>query len=101
MLWRFTKKLARDLALTLYDHPTEFQQMSLPRVWFMILGIMFAVTWIREEFFGVTFKNWTALTTALGVCAGAYALKKTSERGQSNAPSNPVGAGGTGNRESN
>lgn len=95
------KKVLRDLALTLYDHPTKFEQMSLPRVWFMALGIMFAITWVREEFFGITFKNWTALTSALGVCAGAYALKKTSERGQSNAPNNPVGTGGTGNRESN
>jgi hypothetical protein len=95
------KKILRDLALTLYDHPTEFQQMSLPRVWFTALGIMFAITWIREEFFGIKFSSWTALTSALGVCAGAYAFKKVSERGNINAPSNPVGTGGIGNRESN
>ena len=100
-MWRFMKKLARDLALTLYDHPSEFRQMSLPRVWFTLIGIAYMITWVREEFFGVKFQSWTALTGALATCAGAYAFKKVTEgRAAANAPSQPVGTQGTGDRES-
>jgi hypothetical protein len=97
-LWQYIKKGIRDLALTLYDHPTEFQQMSLPRVWFTIIGVAYLITWVREEFLGIQFKSWTALTGALATCAGAYAFKKVSER---NAPNNAIGAQGVGDRESN
>jgi len=94
------RKLARDLALTLYDHPTEFLFMSLPRVGFAAFGLMFGITWYREAFLGIKFSSWTSLTTGLGICAGAYAFKKVAEGRASNAPSQPVGTQGTGDRES-
>ena len=95
-LWFYAKKLLRDLALTLYDHPSEFKQMSLPRVWFTLIGVAYLITWAREEFFGIKFQSWTALTGALATCAGAYAFKKVSERGNVNATGNTGGSSGNG-----
>lgn len=75
-MWRLLKKILRDIALTLYDHPTEFKCLSLSRVWATIFGIELSVCWYREEFSGVKFANWMYLTMAFTSALGAYGLKK-------------------------
>lgn len=98
-MWRILKKFLRDVALTLYDHPTEFKCLSLARIWMTIFGLMLVITWYREAFLGVRFGAWMYLTSVFATATGAYGLKKWREVG-SNAPSNPVRAEGTGDRES-
>lgn len=75
----YFKKLLRDLALTLYDHPTEFQCLSLARIWITVFGIMIVITWYREEFQGIKFGSWAALTALFSIACGAYGLKKWQE----------------------
>ena len=70
------KKIARDIALTLYDHPTEFICLSLARIWVNIFGLMIVVTWYREEFMGIKFGAWGNLTSLFIAACGAYGLKK-------------------------
>lgn len=87
----FIRKLARDLALTLYDHPTEFKCMSLARVWASIFGVLLAVTWWREEFYGVRFANWMYLTMAFTSALSAYGLKKWVEKGANSCATGSTG----------
>jgi hypothetical protein len=70
------KRILRDLALTLYDHPTEFKCLSLARLWAFIFGVELSITWYREAFLGIKFTNWMYLTTAFTACLTAYGLKK-------------------------
>ena len=98
-MWTGIKKLARDLALTLYDHPTKFVGMSTARLWMTIFGLMIVVTWYREQYQGIKFSAWPYLVSAFVTVTTAYGLKKWREGG-TNAPSNPVRAEGTGDRES-
>lgn len=89
---RHVKKLARDLALTLYDHPTEFICLSLARIWVTIFGLMAVVTWYRETFLGVKFGSWAALTALFSIACGAYGLKKWQEGKRDPQPYNSQSA---------
>lgn len=73
------KKFLRDLALTLYDHPTEFKCLSLARLWMTLFGICMLISWGMETFAGTKFSAWVGLNAAFATAAGAYGLKKWQE----------------------
>jgi hypothetical protein len=81
-LWAGTCKLLRDLALTLYDHPSEFKCLSLSRLWATVFGIMIFETWRMEVYHGVKFTNWMYLSMNFSAALGAYGLKKWKEGGE-------------------
>lgn len=82
LLWAGLRKILRDLALTLYDHPTQFQCLSLSRLWATVFGVMIFETWRMEVYYGVKFSNWMYLSMNFSSALGAYGLKKWKEGGQ-------------------
>ena len=74
-----TRKAARDLASTVYDDQ-EFRVMSLPRVSFMVSVLTVLVVTGVEQFAGLPFAHYEALTAwCLGLGA-TYAAKKWIDR---------------------
>ena len=77
-MWRQSKKILRDIALTLYDHPSEFKCLGWPRLWGTIFAVELVVLVNAKIFFGYQVEGYvlTALTTGLGICFGGYGWKK-------------------------
>ena len=75
------KKILRDLLVTLYDD-NDFQQISLPRVVFMLSTICVITAWVSDQFFGFKYANMTQLVAWSTASAGAYAAKKYIDGGK-------------------
>ena len=71
---QLTKKVAIDLASTLYDD-FEFTRMSMPRVWCFVSGSCVVIAWIAEQFFGLKFSAWVQLVSWAAACLAAYGVK--------------------------
>ena len=80
-----TRKAARDLASTVYDDQ-EFRVMSLPRIAFLVSVLTVLVVTGVEQFAGLPFGHYEALTAwCLGLGA-TYAAKKWIDRPSGGRP---------------